>query len=170
MFESETVSRHFAARLAEVPTVRLAYLFGSHARGQARPHSDFDIGVLLDNEQVADASGVGNAIRQLAARLADPVPAQMLHVVVLNGAPPLLRHRVLRDGVLLHQRSHAERVRFSIRTIRDYQDMEPRLREHRRLRLARLREGRTHGGSGDILASARRAGQLLGQSGGARQS
>ena len=169
MFESETVC-HFAARLAEVPTVRLGYLFGSRARGQARPHSDFDIGVLMDEATVADASGVGNVIRQLAARLADPVPAQMLHVVVLNGAPPLLRHRVLRDGVLLHQRSHAERVRFSIRTIRDYQDMEPRLRENRRLRLARRREGRTDGGPGDILASARRVQHLLGQGGSARQS
>ena len=177
MIETETARRHFAARFADLPEVRLAYLFGSRARGKERPDSDFDIAVLVDDAKVLDAGTVNRTIWRLAARLADPVPAQMLHIVLLNGAPPLLhivllngappllRHRVLRDGVLLRQRNKAERVRFSIRTIRDYQDIEPRLREHRRLRIARLREGGTNGGSGDILASARRAGRLLGASG-----
>ena len=161
MIETETARRHFAARFADLPEVRLAYLFGSRARGKERPDSDFDIAVLVDDAKVLDAGTVNRTIWRLAARLADPVPAQMLHIVLLNGAPSLLRHRVVRDGVLLCQRNKAERVRFSIRTIRDYQDIEPRLREHRRRRIARLREGGTNGGSGDILASARRAGRLL---------
>ena len=168
MIDAETAQVCFAERLAGLPEVRLAYLFGSRARGTERPSSDFDIGVLLAAEAVRDASGVNRSIRRLAARLADPVPAERLHIVVLNGAPPLLRHRVLRDGVPLCERDANERLRFALRTIREYHDMEPRLRENRRLRLAKQREGRTDGGAGDILAAARRVGRLFSASGSAR--
>ena len=162
MIDTETARVCFMERFAHLPEVRLAYLFGSRARGSERPNSDFDVAVLMADAAVRDAGGMNRSIRRLAARLADPVPAELLHIVLLNGAPPLLRHRVLRDGVLLCERDATERVRFSMQTIREYQDMEPRLRENRRLRLARQREGGTHGGSGDILASARRVGRLLG--------
>ena len=157
--------RYLAERLAALPEVRLAYLFGSRARGRARADSDFDVAVLVDDERVADATGVSRMIRHLAGRLGGDVPADLLHIVLLNGAPPLLRHRVLREGKMLHARAESERVRFAIRTIREYQDIEPRLAEHTRRRVARLKEGTGHGGSGDILEAARRAGRLLGASG-----
>lgn len=35
-------------RLASDPSIKLALLFGSHARGQARPDSDIDIAILED--------------------------------------------------------------------------------------------------------------------------
>lgn len=162
---SNGVLAGFRRQLAALPEVRLAYLFGSRARGEERAGSDFDIAVLVDAAAARDAGAVNRTLRHLAGRLGREVPAQLLHIVVLNTAPPLLRHRVLRDGVLLRQRSDAERVRFAIQTIREYQDMVPRWREHRRRRLARLGaggQGERHGGSGDILASARRAGRLLG--------
>ena len=148
---------YLSARLATLAEVRLAYLFGSRARQRERPDSDYDIGVLVEDECVADASGVNRTIRRLAARLAGEIPAQMLHIVLLNDAPPLLRHRVLRDGVLLHARNETERVRFAIRAIREYQDMEPRLAENRRRRLARLREGDRDGRPRGIHEAARSA-------------
>ena len=156
MIDTEAARVCFGERLADWPDARLAYLFGSRARGSERPNSDFDIAVLMADAAVRDAGGVNRSIRRLGARLADPVPAERLHIVLLNGAPPLLRHRVLRDGLLLCERDANERLRFSIRTIREHQDMEPRRREMRRLSHARQREGRTHGGSGDALAAARR--------------
>ena len=88
---------------------------------------------------------------------------ERLDIVLLNDAPALLRHRVIRDGILLFARSDAERVRFVLRTIREYQDLEPRLREHTCRRVLRLRERRANGRYGDILEMARRAGWLLGQ-------
>jgi len=150
-----------ARALAAIPEVRLAYLFGSRARGGARAESDFDVAVLLDEAAVADSDARKGAIWRLAARLGCAVRSDRLDLVILNHAPVLLRHRVLRDGVLLHARSEAERVRFAIRTIREYQDFEPRLRMHTRRRIARLREGAADGGCGDVLEAARGAGQLL---------
>ncbi len=146
-----------AGRLEELREVRLAYLFGSRAGGANRPHSDLDIAVLVDDPLAADAGAINRTIRRLAARLGGEIPSEALDIVLLNTAPALLRHRVLRDGVLLYARNETERVRFALGTMREYQDLEPRLAEHRRQRIARLKKGRSRGRSGDILQAARRA-------------
>ncbi len=144
-------------RLASLPEVRLAYLFGSRVRESARPSSDLDIAVLVDDQGARGPGEINRTIRRLAGRLSGEIPSGSLDIVLLNAAPALLRHRVLRDGVLLYARSETERVRFAVAAMRDYQDIEPRLAEHRRQRIARLKRGRTRGRSGDILQAARRA-------------
>ena len=149
-------------RLGDDSSVRLAWLHGSRARGAARKESDIDIAVLLDDEHAASPSAIKDSIWRLAGALGREVPSDRLDLVLLNDAPALLRHRVIRDGVLLFARSDAERVRFVLRTIREYQDMEPRLHEHTRRRVERLRERRANGRYGDILETARRAGRILG--------
>ena len=146
-----------AQRLAALPEVRLAYLYGSRVKGPIRPASDLDIAMLVDDRLAATPGEINRTIRRLAGRLSGEIPSDLLDIVLLNTAPALLRHRVLRDGSLLHTRSETERVRFAIRAIRDYQDMELRLAEHRRRRIARLKGGRIRGRSGDILQAARRA-------------
>lgn len=144
------------------PSVRLAWLHGSRARGTARRESDFDVAVLLDDDHAANPTAIKDSIWRLAGAFGREVPSDRLDLVLLNDAPALLRHRVVRDGVLLFARSEPERVRFVLRTIREYQDLEPRLREHTRHRVQRLKERRESGRFGDILASAQRAGRLLG--------
>ena len=143
-------------------SVRLAWLHGSRARGTARRESDIDVAVLLDDGHTANPTAIKDSIWRLAGALGREVRSDRLDLVLLNDAPALLRHRVVRDGVLLFARSEAERVRFVLRTIREYQDLEPRFREHTRHRVRRLRERRENGRSGDILETARRAGRLLG--------
>lgn len=143
-------------RLSALPEVRLAYLFGSHASGHSRPTSDLDIAVLVDEPYAADPGEINRTLRRLIGRLSGEISSTLLDIVLLNNAPTLLRHRVLRDGVLLYTRSEVERVRFAFHTIRDYCDMEPRLAERRRQRILRLKTGRrNYGGSGDILEAAR---------------
>jgi len=151
-----------AQALKDDRSVRLAWLHGSRARGTARPESDIDVAVLLDDDHAANPTAIKDSIWRLAGALGREVPSDRLDLVLLNDAPALLRHRVVRDGVLLFARSEPERVRFVLRTIREYQDLEPRLREHTRHRVRRLKERRESGRFGDILASARRAGRLLG--------
>ena len=150
-----------AHALAGERQVRLAYLFGSQGRGSARADSDVDVAVLLDDEAVADPTRVKDAIWRLGDVLGRHVGSERLDLVVLNHAPALLRHRVLRDGRLLHARSETERVRFVVRTLREHQDSEPRLREHTRRRIERLTGGRPGGRCGDLLEAARGAGRLL---------
>ena len=79
-----------------------AYLFGSHARGKARPDSDVDVAVYID-ETAADEGHWGYRA-ELTTHLMAALGTDDVDVVVLNQAPILLYHRVLRDGVRLLSR------------------------------------------------------------------
>jgi len=155
----DSAANRLAKALAELPEVRLAFLFGSRAQGRARKDSDFDVAVLVD-EATARVER-GSIIRRLFARLGREVSSALLDLVILNDAPSLLRHRVLRDGVLLFERSPEDRVRFAVKAIRDYQDGHVRRGEFTRRRIERLKAGRDHGGSGDLLEKARGVAKLL---------
>ena len=76
-----------------------AYLFGSQARGDAHRQSDVDVAVYID-KSLADEGHWGYRA-ELTTSLMDALGTNDVAVVVLNQAPPLLYHRVLRDGVLL---------------------------------------------------------------------
>lgn len=144
--------------LATIPWLALAYHFGSTARGQGRPESDFDLAVLTDGSAPTDPN---QRIRTVLDRLAGLVPADRVDLVFLDDAPPMLRFEVARTGVLLVARSPNVRLRFVTAAIRDFQDMEVRRNFFFRERRERLREGRDDGGSRDLLAQARGAQRLL---------
>lgn len=76
--------------------VHEAYLFGSQAVGNAQPHSDVDVAVYVDASALPGV-GFGYAAA-LAADLMAAARTNAIDVVVLNVAPPVLYHRVLRDG------------------------------------------------------------------------
>lgn len=124
--------RHLASRLAREPDVLVAYLFGSRARGSARPDSDVDVAVLL--AESADARRRGMELR---AALGDSVD-----LVILNEAPVALAYRVLRDGVVLVCRDERARTTHWVRTVDHYLDTEPMRRMLEEGTRRRLREGR----------------------------
>ncbi len=82
------------------PEVLEAYLFGSQVCGRAQAHSDIDVAVYVAD--VADAPFGFEA--ELASDLMSVLGENRVDVVLLNQAPPLLYHRVLRDGVRLLSR------------------------------------------------------------------
>lgn len=107
-----------------------AYLFGSVARGTATPTSDVDVAVLFANAPSQTVEGLGLGLEgEMERRLRLPV-----QLVVLNTAPSDLIHRVLRDGVLLLDRSPSFRIRFEVDARNRYFDLQPFLRRYRRLR------------------------------------
>jgi predicted nucleotidyltransferase len=162
----QSANERLAAVLAEMPEVRLGFLYGSRARGESRSDSDFDIALLVDESTAREERGA--VIRRLASRLGRAVSSTLLDLVILNDAGALFRHRVLRDGTLLYQRSPEDRVRFAIRAIQDYQDGFYRRSEFTKKRIERLKSRKTDGGSRDLLEKARRAGRLLGKAKGVR--
>jgi hypothetical protein len=102
-----------------------AYLFGSHARGQARAHSDVDVAVYVDAARAAE--GAFGYDSELAADLMRRMGTDAVDVVVLNGASPLLYHRVLRDGVRLLSRDLKETTAREGRALSRYCDYVPQL-------------------------------------------
>ncbi|HUL78794.1 MAG TPA: nucleotidyltransferase domain-containing protein [Vicinamibacteria bacterium] len=104
------------------------YLFGSIARGEARPDSDVDVGVLFSVDPPAALTAPQFAIEAALERLL----GRSVQVVSLNRASADLVHRVLRDGRLIIDRDPAARIRFEVRKRNEYFDLAPIRRLYRR--------------------------------------
>src|SRR5688572_30979463 len=99
------------------PELKLAVLFGSTARGQARPKSDVDLGILLDPYSPELRFRVEAELGRAAGCAVD--------VILLDGAPPLLRFEIAREGVLLFQREDHLWTAFKARAMVDWWDWAP---------------------------------------------
>lgn len=128
MDRSTTISQltdYFAQR----QDVIAAYLFGSVARDQSRASSDVDVGVLLragKPKAIGDYDGVFSMQDELEDRL-----GRRVDVVVLNGAPLDLLHRIPRDGVRVLDREPLQRMDFELQARTQYFDFLPLLLRYR---------------------------------------
>jgi predicted nucleotidyltransferase len=123
------IERFFADHPSEFAAI---YLFGSVARGAARPGSDVDIGVLHETEPPSTLAAVPATLEtELTRALGLPV-----QIVVLDTAPVDLVHRVMRDGLIVEERNPSRRIAFEVRTRNEYFDLLPVLRRYREPRRA----------------------------------
>jgi len=123
----EGVLTRLADYLGSRPEILDAYLFGSHARGDARPHSDIDVAVFLSSSEVIDST-FGYAAA-LSADLMKSLGHDAVDVSILNGASPLLYARVLRDGIRIIARDPAATTTREGRALSRYCDYVPQLRK-----------------------------------------
>jgi hypothetical protein len=92
----DDLERRLARALEPRAEILDAYLHGSQATGRAQTHSDIDVAVYVDESRVP-GGGYGYAA-ELTAHLMSALGTNRIDVAVLNRAPPVLYHRVLRDG------------------------------------------------------------------------
>jgi uncharacterized protein len=106
LISAEALTRVTSLVEARFPLSAL-WLFGSEARGQARPDSDVDLATLFSqpvaSEQLFEAS---LDLQSLLGRSVD--------LVDLRRASPILARQVLRDGRLLVDRDPADRHAFAM--------------------------------------------------------
>ncbi len=117
---------------AAIPAVRLAVLFGSVARGEARSGSDVDVGVRLDPDSAALRQEVEVALGRAARRDVDLSSS--------TSAPPLLRFEIATDGVVLVERQPHGWADFRMHAMLDWWDWAPHARKIENAALERLRE------------------------------
>jgi uncharacterized protein len=138
-FEGNDLVARLGLELAKRPEILEAYLFGSRARGEARAHSDVDVAVYVDAAQVAPSAYGYEAT--LGTELMRALATDRVDVVVLNRAPPLLYHRVLRDGVRLLSRELAATTTREGQALSRYCDYVPQLEKIEHGAAARMRAG-----------------------------
>jgi hypothetical protein len=82
------------------------WLFGSRARGDATPDSDWDLFVVVDDGVLDDEldPGIGRRLRRDCGVRADVIPWRASEFAEFRNTPNTLAYSVAKDGVLLHER------------------------------------------------------------------
>jgi predicted nucleotidyltransferase len=104
------------------PSLRLAVLFGSQARGRSRPDSDVDVGIVPDDPALSLRCEL-----DLQARL-ERSCGRPVHLVRLDRASTLLRWEAARHGIRIGDTSRDEHARFVARAALEYAELAPALR------------------------------------------
>ncbi len=123
--------------LAGEPSVQLAVLFGSVARGRSGPMSDLDLALVLEPDSPEKRRQVEVAAERAARRETD--------FIYLAEAPPLLRFQIARDGMVLVERHARAWTRFKARAMVDWWDWAPIARQINAAYIRRLKEQVAHG-------------------------
>lgn len=126
LMKSEQIVNILKEYFRNKPEVNLAYLFGSCARDERQSLSDIDIAVLINKEIAKE--GILGYQAELTADLMSLLKSNRIDVVCLNSAPPLLAHRVIRDGIVIYSKDEKIRISFEMRSLQRYIDTKP-LRE-----------------------------------------
>lgn len=99
--------------------VKIAYLFGSQAKGNAAKESDFDVAVLF--EKGDGHPDFFDKSVYLKEDLRDYFPNEV-DVAALNEAGNLLKYEVISNGHLLYAEDEDFRLDFEVLSINEYID------------------------------------------------
>jgi predicted nucleotidyltransferase len=111
----EALQKRLRAVVDAHPDVRLAYVFGSAARGDLRADSDLDVAVRFAVRPTLERlAALTDDLQRAAGRSAD--------VVDLDAAQPLLLREVVKEGRLLFAASDEERISFETGALARYAD------------------------------------------------
>lgn len=135
----DVAARRRLAAALDCDGVVAASLIGSQARGDVHALSDVDIAVWVATD--LDPPRRQRLRLDLLAAAEGALGTDRIDVVMLNHAPPLLRHRAIADGLLLVDRDRDERIRLETRAVLDYLDTVPLRRQLGNALRRRVREG-----------------------------
>lgn len=108
--------------------VSFAYLFGSYAKGNVGPLSDIDIAVYFSRNIFRN--DYFDLRIKIMGELIDMLKRNDVDFVVLNEAPPLLGHRILKEGKLIFCQDKKENLDYEVRAVLNYLDWKPYLEKY----------------------------------------
>ena len=132
-----------AKTLSSETYIQFVYLFGSRAKGNVHPLSDYDIAVFIDQEKEPPSPyGIKSLITGL---FAGKLPTQNIQIVVLNSADPFLAFEAVDKGRLIFKKDPKIHHDFVFRTYQRYFDLKRLYRLQEEKLLERIKDG-TYGG------------------------
>lgn len=116
--------------------VSTVYLFGSRARSQEGPLSDYDFGILL-NEKISSKKYF-DAKLALIELFSKKFRTDHLDIVILNECNTLLAMNIIKEGKILHEKDRQYTVAFENYTMLTYYDRLPYEERYAKTLLKRL--------------------------------
>jgi hypothetical protein len=101
-------------------SVRLAYLFGSYAKGKVGPLSDVDVAVLLDRKLIKEERSKMQL--ELIAEISSLLKTDRVDLVVINDSPIDLNYEIIKHGKIVHVKDPGERVDMESMILSRYLD------------------------------------------------
>jgi predicted nucleotidyltransferase len=105
--------------------ISVAYLFGSHAKKMNTPMSDIDVAILLSETPKKLLEYHLYLVNKLSEILGNN-----LDLIILNTAPPMLKHQIIKYGKIIYSRDEQERVIFEAKAESEYLDFSRALRRY----------------------------------------
>ena len=100
------------------PTLKLLILFGSRARGEQNPTSDWDVAFLSDASPEDAATWFPGADLLQTLSKQGHIPSDRLDLIDLSTCSDILTHFVAQEGQLIYERDPGEFERFQQRSLK----------------------------------------------------
>lgn len=105
-------------RILSKQPIKLAYLYGSYARGQERKSSDVDIAIVLENPNCKRVFGS-------SADVSVHIPGIEIDLREIDlESDPVFLHSILKDKILLFAKDEKTRTDFEVRAMKKFFDTE----------------------------------------------
>ncbi|MCL4474993.1 MAG: nucleotidyltransferase domain-containing protein [Nitrospirae bacterium] len=131
---NETELKKLSDRIGKHP-VKVAYLFGSEAKGESGPLSDIDVAVFIDKR--VDKSGRFDTRLRLSNELS-AIMGKRVDLVVLNDMPVQLSFEVIKYGELLYCSDKAAKIDIETEILSKYLDRRYYDKRHAELALEKI--------------------------------
>lgn len=118
--------------------IKVAYLFGSAAKGKIGKLSDVDIGVLVDESLVKN--DLLNLKLNLISEMTSILGTDKIDLTVMNNAPVSLNYEIVKSNKPLFVRNKAEKVEFEHQIMLKYLDRSYYDKRHSKLFLKKVAE------------------------------
>lgn len=116
--EINNIFQRNLSSLLENYSIQLVYVFGSYAKGNNNRNSDLDIAILMEEMDFNDKLS-------LIGDLTDIFKRNDIDLVILNSANSVLKHQIIKYGKLIYMKSEDIKVKFEVKVLKEYMDMEP---------------------------------------------
>ena len=115
--------------------IKLAYLFGSVAKGKEGKLSDVDIAVFLDES--LNKKEIINLQLKVISELTSILKTDRVDLIVMNNAPLLLKYNIIRYGKILKDDKETK-IKVESGVLSDYLDMKYYIDRHTNLAIKRI--------------------------------
>lgn len=113
------------AIVEKLPNLKLLILFGSRARGEHRPDSDWDLAISHDEtNRQTHIKEISNDYLTSLSILSElfEINRDLIDLIELDRCSPLMKYQVARDGKLIYEKNTGDFLKFRVCAWKEYAD------------------------------------------------